>query len=438
MTMNSKINSFIEGSIKVRYLYSACIVTTTPDVSILHDPWFTQGVYDGSWYHFPRVRRPLNKIGDVDLIFISHIHPDHYDPQFLRKYFERFGEKKILIAGHNPNFLYSKMVSDGFSPQILENVLKIGGTSIQIISHSTGSISDIDSAVIVKFVSKKNRQHCVVNMNDIVCDSQILQKVKNAAGDIDILLCGFTGAGPYPQTFYDLSDSALKSEVAKKKNLFFERYISLTKFMNSKINVPFAGQYLLGGRFIELNDYRGVADAVEICDFDKKAVVLGDNGGEIDTADLIPTRVRKKKYSRLRRRSREFLLRNKKMSYESLIDEDDIPQLKFKRLLSLASKNAIKKSECIENFYYCIKLPGDFFAVINVNRLVNDDLVFVDTEMPLPTPRSEITIDPRYLFGLLIGIYSWNNAEVGSHFNVMRVPNEFNRNTQRFLWHLCI
>ena len=76
-------------SISVRYIYSACVVTTTPDVSILHDPWFTEGIYDGSWFHYPKVSDPLSSIGNVDLIYVSHIHPDHYDSAFLKTYFKK-------------------------------------------------------------------------------------------------------------------------------------------------------------------------------------------------------------------------------------------------------------------------------------------------------------------------------------------------------------
>ena len=45
----------VNDGITVRYIYSACIVTTTRDVRILHDPWFKEGIYDGSWYQYPRV-----------------------------------------------------------------------------------------------------------------------------------------------------------------------------------------------------------------------------------------------------------------------------------------------------------------------------------------------------------------------------------------------
>ena len=110
-----------KDAINVRYIYSACVITTTPDLSILHDPWFTEGIYDGSWFQFPKIDKPLDSIGDVDYIFISHIHPDHYDPYFLKEYFKKFGTKKILIADHFPNHLAGKMRADGIDPTILTN-----------------------------------------------------------------------------------------------------------------------------------------------------------------------------------------------------------------------------------------------------------------------------------------------------------------------------
>mgnify|MGYP003136543238 FL=1 len=62
---------------KVRYIYSACIEVTTDDLTILMDPWFTDGIYDGSWYHFPKVDDPFARMSEPDVIYISHVHPDH-------------------------------------------------------------------------------------------------------------------------------------------------------------------------------------------------------------------------------------------------------------------------------------------------------------------------------------------------------------------------
>ena len=76
---------------KVKYIYSACLEIDCDGFKILTDPWFTDGAYDGSWYQFPKIN-PFDFIEKPDLIYISHIHPDHYDATFLKSLIAKFGE----------------------------------------------------------------------------------------------------------------------------------------------------------------------------------------------------------------------------------------------------------------------------------------------------------------------------------------------------------
>lgn len=433
------VQEFVDG-ISVRYIYSACIVTKTPDITILHDPWFTEGIYDGSWFHFPRIARPIEAIGNVDCIYVSHIHPDHYDSTFLKSYFKVYGIKKVLIANHSPNHLAGKMRADGILPTILDGPMLVGKTEIRIIPHQTGSISDIDSAIIIKYNSNLIKKiHCVVNANDIIFDDEMRDRIKKMAGDVDILLCGYTGAGPYPQTYFDILDPNLIIEANNKKKLFLERYTKLTKIMDAKINIPFAGKYLLGGRLSELNAYRGVSDPVEVLDIDDNALILSDNGlAEINTIDLIPTGIRTKRYDENEILERINQIKLFKMDYERLISISEINQLPIKRLLYSAVRNALAKSECNEDYFFCIQLPKNQYAIINANKNSTKPCIFIESCDELPIPRSELFIDPRYLFGLLTNIYHWNNAEVGSQYNTRRFPNILNRNAQTFLNYLTV
>lgn len=424
--------------ITVKYIYSACIVTTTKDVKILHDPWFTEGIYDGSWFQFPKVANPLKSIGDVDYIYITHIHPDHYDPLFLKKYFDKFGKKKIIIAAHEPNHLFGKMRADGFQPIIIKDELKIKNTRIKIIPEDTGSISDIDSAIIIKYETPE-KTHCVVNANDMIFDKKNAYNLKKNSGEVDIFLTGYTGAGPYPQTYFDLNNKKdLLKEANLKKKSFFDRYKYITKIMNASVNIPFAGKYILGGKLCKLNEYRGVADPIEIKSFDNKAVILDDNAGEISTTNLKPTKIRNQRYCEKKRKKRFAQLKSKKMDYEKLFNKNEVRQLPLKRLLVSAVNNALKLSEVKKNYYFTIKLSEDEIAIINSNPKTKDKIKFIKKSDKLPQPRSEIIIDQRYLFGLLTKIYHWNNAEVGSQYFTHRVPNKFDRRAQKFLHYLTI
>ena len=418
--------------IGVKYIYSACVVVSTPDIRMLHDPWFTDGIYDGSWFQYPKVASPLELIGDVDSIYVSHLHPDHYDRAFLKAYFSLYGEKEVLIADHKPNHLLSKMRADQFTPTVLAEPRRIGGTEISILPHRSGSVADIDSAIVIRYF-ESDRVHCVVNANDVIFDDVMIERLKTHAGRPDILLCGYTGAGPYPQTYFDGDDPHLPVEAERKKQAFFKRYLRVTEAFGAEVNIPFAGQYVLGGKLAGLNEHRGVADATEMLSLDPKAVVLADHGGAIHTGSLIPTATRTERYPAVEMRSRIADLSTREMDYERLIRLEEISQLPIRRLLVMAATKAASMSECDFDYYFVFSLPDGQCAIVNANRAAQTVIRFVDRGAPLPTPRSEILIDPRYLFGLLTNVYHWNNAEVGSQFNTRRFPNEFNRRAQSFL-----
>lgn len=122
-----------------------------------------------------------------------------------------------MIANHLPNHLAGKMRADGIEPTILKDKLTIGNTTVEIVPHKTGSISDIDSAIVIKYQSSSNKLHCVVNVNDIIFDEEMCGHLKSVANEVDILLCGYTGAGPYPQTYFDSSDNQLNIEANNKR-----------------------------------------------------------------------------------------------------------------------------------------------------------------------------------------------------------------------------
>ena len=73
------------GPMRVTFLGHVGMYIETEGGSILCDPWFTPA-YFGSWFPFPR-----NDTLDVapftapDYLYISHLHHDHFDPEWLRR-----------------------------------------------------------------------------------------------------------------------------------------------------------------------------------------------------------------------------------------------------------------------------------------------------------------------------------------------------------------
>ena len=78
--------------------------------SILCDPWIKDGVFEGSWFHYPPLKTKIKDLKKVDAIYISHIHPDHYD----ERYFDFPKKIPIIILDQEPNFLKKNLISRGF------------------------------------------------------------------------------------------------------------------------------------------------------------------------------------------------------------------------------------------------------------------------------------------------------------------------------------
>lgn len=404
---------------KLKYYYSACVGIKTPDVSILCDPWFTDGVYDGAWYQYPKFENALERIERYDLIYISHIHPDHYDSVFLRQYLKKYPDTRIIAK---ERFLINCLRKEGFK---LYEGNGIKNTEFQIFLNDTGSASDIDTALVVKYL-----EHSIVNMNDNPFDEKQIQDIKDYIGKKPtIALLGYTGAGPYPQNFY--TDPLTLIRLAEeKKQEFFRRYKQFDKALNAKINIPFAGQYLLGGKLAYLNNYRGVADATEVLGFDCKSLVMKEDS-EIDcsfnSADIANC-IRTEPYDKTDMAMYIQSISSRPLDYETLnLDIDKIP---FERLLRKAYERAMKANEYKgENYSLIITLPKGYY-ICNLNSYAEKSYYSDDiTE----GPRLILELDFIYLFGLITGIYHWNNAIVGSHITYKREPDIFNRDVQRFL-----
>lgn len=425
-------------SIKITYIYSACIVIETPDVRICCDPWFTDGAFDGSWYLYPPIEDPIALIGKVDYIWISHIHPDHYDPVFLHKYLEVYPETRILISNFKQNFLQKKMIADGFDSEILpESFLAIGQSRVYGIPREDGSISDVDAALVVQYVeleingSDKNKIHTVVNMNDCQYDAKLISRINAIAPNPDIALIAYASAGPYPQTYYE-NELHRMSVAEDKKRDMIERHLELRNAINPKITIPFAGLYVLGGKNWHLNKYRAVPDACDV----PGGVVLWESGS-IDTETLKPDFMRMSPLNPDEMERFCESLQYKEYDYEAF------PDLEYpiKRLMSKAYINAKAKSELHEDYYFCIKYKNEWLTINATRLLLQDDPNYMYQVLPSVKhlePRSEITVDPRYLFGLLTGFFHWNNAEIGSMYMTHRVPDVHNRAAQNFLNFLVV
>ena len=437
---------------KVEYKYSACIKIVTDDAKILCDPWFGSSAYSGTWHQYPPVQDKIGLIGDFDIIYISHIHPDHYCSETIADLLSHYGCKNILVAdwGQHPNYLAKKMASDGFGDNlIISNEITFGDTSVKILPNNTGSASDIDSALIV---SSKKSKKAVLNVNDCIYNDSFygkINEVKIQDGLEFTLFClGYTGAGPYPQTYYSpiLENEKMLDLANKKKQQFFDRYLKAISKIESVKRLPFAGKYVLKGDLAILNQYRGVADALDVKQIDKDAIVLDDGGDSyFDLESIKCSSERQDRYPLIN----SFPADN---DYDWRINVGFNPNpTLLKRLLYKSVSNAHPRSECDQDCLWSIyAYDSPSFIVdlwshqepwrlieplITFNCNKNSDARVIANE---PVCHSHLFIESKALFAVLTGVSHWNNYEVGSVFQVRRVPDIYVGAMQRYLNFLSV
>lgn len=410
---------------KVIYYYSACVGIHMSGISVLCDPWFTDGAYYGSWYQYPKLENPVEKIGVYDYIFVSHLHEDHYDPIFLKEYLKSYPESKVIIANRKHNYLARLIEMAGLESFVLTEPLQIGTTTLEIIPYKPLDKAEVDSALHIRC---STTGHSVLNINDIPIDLPFHASIMDMKGSPTCLLAGYTGAGPYPQTYFDTKDEVVKQKASCKMEAYLRIFQDLCYLYKPDCAMPFAGKYFLGGRLMHLNDYRGVADAILARDY-YEHVLVPDDGGDafIDLTRVQCRQQRVVQYDSTAVKEYLYKTSNKRYSYENNCQHDSIADI-CKLLETSFARARLRYSE-IESAqpvkYSFPQLGGwDYQPLLETIQPDNDEEDLIEWS---------ISMDLRLLEGIIRRKYHWDNAEIGSHIQVRRSPDKYCRIHQKFL-----
>ena len=433
---------------KLHYHNSACITISTSNINILCDPWLTSHCYYGTWGRKPASLDPFETLVDIDYIFISHIHPDHYCPESINKIFSAFGAKPILVTNWSSsnNILLNKLRADGFSENVnIFNDITIGTTRLISYPNLTDAAVNIDTFLIVHD-TKYN--YSVINFNDCSPSDQSLNYCQDFTLSHPglVLLClGYAGAGPYPQNHYSptLNADILALKAQQKKEVFFQRYRTISSMFPGSYRIPFAGKYDLVGPLALLNKYRGVPDPLEVLNFDSNAYILAD--GQDSYFDLItakPSRLRTIPYEDV-----DPIPKSSNYYWESLFNFEPSLDL-LKRLLIKALDRSHQYSKCTEDRLWKIhvykSLTTDFASRLEDPHLNSNIILTFNTNSiknPLDTPshilsESHLFIDSKALLAVLLRLTHWNNYEIGSVYQVRRYPDHYSNSHESYLYFL--
>lgn len=429
---------------KVTKLGSATVLINSNGTNILCDPWLIDGAYYGSWCNFPPIKIKEIDFKAIDYVYVSHIHPDHFDFKTIN-----YIDKNIpfLIHSYHKKFLKSNIERLGYKVIELENgsEFKLNEkTSIEIYAADNcdpnvcgrlfGCItSDIKGSVQLDslcVISDGNTT--IVNTNDCPYEiaKQALNDVKKKYSKIDFLLVGYTSASLYPHCMMSYSEEKMKKGIDKAKKRGLDSGLKIINCLQPKYYMPFAGTYIIGGPYFKKNLFLPlpeIQDAIKY--FDSSGLLPQSEAILLNLNEFFDIKLKEisKKYIPIDIEEKKKYINQIASKFEYPFLKKDLPDNQY--LVSLFEKSLFKlKAKQKEiDLFEDLNLIFD----LNQNKFININLK--NTSISIISDFSNLKnyhrfkLDSRLLELVLKGpkYANWNNIEIGALLEFDRKPDIF-------------
>jgi len=329
--------------LQLTYLQNAGVIIKNFGEKILCDPWLVDGCYYGSWYHYPKFDFNPKEFDDIDYIYISHIHPDHFDIKTLQKLKK---DIPVLIHEFPQKFFKGNIEELGFKVEEIPNNKRtnLGKTWINIIAADNCDpeicsrvfgcnfgFNQFGTNQVDTFSVIDNDEQVIVNSND--CPYEIGQStakmIKEQYSDIDLFLVGYAGASDYPCS-YNLKSSEKEMEARKKKSKRLQNAVDYIHILNPKYYMPFAGRYVLGGKLTSLMKHKGESTLDEGFNYLLQNIDQEKNKGivlNIKSYFDLDTKQTSESYIPENKQEREHYIQNVLSKLKLDYEEDPYPEL---------------------------------------------------------------------------------------------------------------
>jgi UDP-MurNAc hydroxylase len=217
---------------KVRFYGHNCFIIEAAGKRILTDPWFRPAWY--TWYPFPINRRFRSELlcekDDIDYLYVSHPHPDHFDELFLAEFRKDVG---VLCPNYKSKKMQRKFSQLGFTNLIeSEGGALHDGLHFQIIRDN--SPLKEDSALYLQVLLSNAKSASFLNLNDCFIDYDRLPR------GVTFLASQFSTAIHYPHA-YDFPEELKHKKILDMQRTNFEHCLRTITTVSPKFYIPSSG-----------------------------------------------------------------------------------------------------------------------------------------------------------------------------------------------------
>lgn len=254
---------------RVKMLSHASILIEVDEKKIITDPWYFGTAFNDGWElsYKPDLDEIKAIITDVDIIWISHEHPDHLHFPTL-KWISEFAKKDVVIyfQKNNSGKVFGALRKLGFENfHEMQHLKKIPiSTDVQIMCYAHRHLD----ACLGVFVREK---FWLLNINDTELNAQ----------DINIILKRFGAPYVLYNQFSIAGFDGIKSHLAADAKEVLEKMVEHHKLLKANLTVPFASFVRFARKDNQfMNDFANtVFDAKEKFIANNKKMLIQSIGG---------------------------------------------------------------------------------------------------------------------------------------------------------------
>ncbi|HET9999824.1 MAG TPA: Rieske 2Fe-2S domain-containing protein [Ktedonobacteraceae bacterium] len=234
---------------KITFLGQAGIFIETRHGSILCDPWFNPA-YFASWFPFPSNEEvDRAKLARPTYLYVSHMHHDHFDPQFLREHVWK--DAIVILPDYPLDLLERSLRGLGFTKFIQTRnaeAVEVDGLRFMVMAMA----APIDGPLGDSTLMVDDGETRILNQND---SRPMDLDTLNSYGPFDAHFIQFSGAIWYPMV-YQFPEKMMQALGRKKRENEMARALRYIKEIGANFVVPSAGPpCFLDDHLFSFNDF---------------------------------------------------------------------------------------------------------------------------------------------------------------------------------------
>jgi L-ascorbate metabolism protein UlaG (beta-lactamase superfamily) len=397
---------------KVHFYVNAMVMLESTQTKVLCDPWVTfDNESDSGFYNFPKCSMTREQVAALkpDYIYITHTHPDHFDPPTLDLFDKN---TPVLVAPYEKNFTEREVRKLGFTDVRvvpLGDGLQLNGDDRAWIEPAA-VYSEVDSMAVFRLGGET-----VLNANDNVFNQEQCARLRDAVGGIDVALLPSAAHGPWPMFFENLTHEEKLEEAEKRATNQKQMFLDYVNAVRPRYVVPFAGGIICAGDKARMYGYSGirarsevVAFAKDHADFDVALVsegcIFDSESGEVAGKYIEKTHATEAAYieelanmpSLFGPKGRFYVAESERIDLSRLLHSARLTQKRHQEEMGLTSKS---------HFYFDVgeeQLYGLCLADENVVRIR-------ESEIPKDQEYEIYRMPYELLLGMLTRHYVWSN-----------------------------